>query len=225
MTSSRRFRSGTECELSDTQPAIPHISFSHSLTAQICPGPPRFGVLHNSPPTACHAFRRLISLRGRRAPNRHARLEFARGCVTLRTGLRRRGGLCSWMHSGAQRSLFSMPQRPRGPQAASGPMCVFRRQIASRFRRCQRARQIVRPPVDIEHVRHRGDKRGVGFRRDDPVVGQARFGIVFLERAADRIEVRGRGDFALDTVLRQQTDRPARVTGIWFRAGQRGQLR
>ena len=44
----------------------------------------------------------------------------------------------------------------------------------------ERARRIVRPRVDVQHVLHRRHERSIGFRRDHPVVGQVRFEIVFL---------------------------------------------
>ena len=88
----------------------------------------------------------------------------------------------------------------------------------------QRPRRIVRPRVDVEHVLHRGDKCGVGFRRDDPVVGQVRFEIVFFSARPTVLKC------AAGTILRSTTCSASRrmVQRAWpgwrLGAGQRRQL-
>ena len=44
----------------------------------------------------------------------------------------------------------------------------------------QRARRIVWPCIDVEHVLHRRDKGRVRFRRNHPILRQVRFQIVFF---------------------------------------------
>ena len=63
----------------------------------------------------------------------------------------------------------------------------------------QRARRIVRPRVDLQHVLHRSDKGRVRLRRNDPVVGQVRFEIVFLSARPTVLKC------AASTILRSTT--------------------
>ena len=63
----------------------------------------------------------------------------------------------------------------------------------------QRARRIVRPRVDVEHVLHRRDERCVGFRWDHPVVGQVRLEVVFLSARPTVLKC------AAGTILRSTT--------------------
>jgi hypothetical protein len=76
--------------------------------------------------------------------------------------------------------------------------------------------------VDVEHVLHRRDEGGVGLSAGSP--GSLSGAVLdrFVERAADRIELHGRHDSALDDVLHQQPDGPKHVTERRFGVSQRG---
>ncbi len=61
--------------------------------------------------------------------------------------------------------------RPHG----LAPACLGDELLARFIEADQLPGRLVRPRIDVEHILHRSDKGGVGFRRDHPVVGQVRF--------------------------------------------------
>ena len=63
----------------------------------------------------------------------------------------------------------------------------------------ERERRIMRSRIDVEHILHRCDERRVGLGRNDPIVGQVRFEIVFLSARPTVLKC------AFSTILRSTT--------------------
>jgi hypothetical protein len=79
--------------------------------------------------------------------------------------------------------------------------------------------RIARPRIDRQNVFHRRHERGVGCWWNDPLFSQVRFENVFL-RPADRIVAGTLDDAQFHDLFLQETERPLRVTGWRFGAGE-----